>query len=148
MCRVNKYTGVIVCLRREYLNNNYKAADWLSFRDHLQYSNRSKYPDSGEPTGPIPSILFRFPKLVSANAGGVSIESVTSATSQCFACLICFSDSRCEAVKAKFFFGSKPVGENMVRVNAQGSSAMGEELELELRADLISSVERLKGWRR
>lgn len=33
----------------------------------------------------------------------------------------------------------------MVGINAQGGSANGEELELELRADLISSVERLKG---
>lgn len=82
---------------------------------------------------------------MSANADDVSIESVTSATSQRFSCLIYFSDSRHEAVKAKIFFLSKPVGENMVGINAQGSSANGEELELELRADLISSVERLKG---
>lgn len=47
--------------------------------------------------------------------------------------------------KRNIFFLSKPVGENMVGINAQGSSANGEELELELRADLISSVERLKG---
>lgn len=43
------------------------------------------------------------------------------------------------------FFLSKAVGEKMVGINAQGSSANGEELELELRADLISSEERLKG---